>query len=250
MPTQGQNKPRSLARASSSKAPHGPRDSDLSFQSWINLGDVLKPAWRCARHLRSPSAHGPQRRLPRPPSPSPSRSSGPIHLSPTFVGARIDALLHCHACFRIWPLLEGGKTGGQLKRARIRRRIERFQRPPVRCLSPHSAGHTSQGHLRRGTYGAPSASGAEPTDMLAVSAGHAGLSGALRTVEPLPRWEVTAALPDTRCAPGSREDDGQDYAGDGNGVGRFIQIIFIIKQDQWLGGQMAKFCPRSSQPTL
>ena len=31
--------------------------------------------------------------------------------------------------------------------------------------------------------------------MLAVSTGHAGLSGALRTVEPLPRWEVTAALP-------------------------------------------------------
>ena len=54
--------------------------------------------------------------------------------------------------------------------------------------------------------------------MLAVSAGHAGLSGALRTVEPLPRWEVTVALPDTRCAPGSREDDGQDYAGGWKGV--------------------------------
>ncbi len=110
---------------------------------------------------------------------------------------------------------------------------------PVRCLSPHSAGHTScrprdtpvvrdvrcSVCLRR-----------RPTTIgCRWPAGHAGLSGALRTVEPLPRWEVTAALPDTRCAPGSREDDGQDYAGGWKGVGRFRRTVFIIKQNQCVG---------------
>jgi hypothetical protein len=50
------------------------------------------------------------------------------------------------------------------------------------------------------TYGAPSASAAARIALPILPAGHAGLSGALRTVEPLPRWEVTAALPDARCA--------------------------------------------------
>ena len=81
----------------------------------------------------------------------------------------------------------------------------------------HSAGHTSRAtrYSSGRTYGAPSASAAQKTDSLAVCAGHAGLSGALRTVALVPRWEVTAALPDTRCAPGSRESDGEimDQAG-------------------------------------
>ena len=71
-------------------------------------------------------------------------------------------------------------------------------RPRPVSVAAFGRAHVTVGHeilQWSGTYGAPSASVAEPTDRLAASAGHAGLSDALRTVEPLPRWEVTAALP-------------------------------------------------------
>ena len=61
----------------------------------------------------------------------------------------------CHACFRIWPLLEGGKTGGQLKRARIRRK-ERTLPTPARPVSvAQSTGPMSPARERQRTYGRP-----------------------------------------------------------------------------------------------
>ena len=129
------------------------------------------------------------------------------------LGLRPDMPHHCHACFRIWLFLEGGKTGGQLKRARIRRRNERFQRPPVRCLSPHSAGHTSRNAIcgeGRTVLRLPPARNNDDR-----------LSPIRRACRPVgrPQDRGTAStvgghrrLPDTRCAPGSRESDGQSIA--------------------------------------
>jgi hypothetical protein len=73
-------------------------------------------------------------------SPSPSRPFGSRHLSPTFVGARIGALHHRHACFRIWPLLSGGEDGRPFDRSSFSLRAT--SRPPVRhaSLNRH-AGH-------------------------------------------------------------------------------------------------------------
>ena len=164
--------------------------------------------------------------------PSPSRSSGPIHLSPAPRGRGTAKLRRRHACHRIWPLKESREDGRVVTTSLVLMWVvTRPSLTPWRQATEGFGPPPPSGGCRRFR---PGTRHCRPRDTPVVrdvrcsvclrrrpatigcrsSAGHAGLSGALGTVEPLPRVGGHRRPPRHPVHdPGSRESDARKYAG-------------------------------------